>query len=112
MLSGCSSEGEKRPNSDVNDILKGAGVEMQEPQKEYSDEFAALIIADLLPKSEINKIVKPSARQGKAEAILFDYGKRGKSLSFQKGLDFDAQVTFDLLIENEQGINQSKDMHD
>ena len=77
---------------------------MQEPQPEYNDEFAATIIKELLPNSEITKIVAPSARMGKEESILFDYGQRGKLLSFQKALDLDAQATFDILIDDDQGI--------
>lgn len=89
---------------DVYKILKDAGVEMQQPPGEYSNEFAEEIIDRILPRSNISKLVKATARTGEALSVLNDYGDRGKSLSLQKALDLNTFSTFDVLIEREQDI--------
>jgi len=100
----CSFQGESAAQSDAEKLLEKSGVVMQKPPAEYSDKFAESVIEEVLPTVDIIRLVPPSARLGKAEAILFDYGARGRSLSFQRALDLNTLSTVELLIEREEDI--------
>ncbi len=105
VISGASSRGDDGSEAFTRQLLKDAGVVVVEPENEDAYKFAEEIIKYLLPVHEMNKIVSPSARQGKYDIKLFDYGESGKFLTYQRALDLNVMSKhFSLGIDTEQSI--------
>ena len=86
----------------VKNMLENVGVSMETPPKEISEKYAKKIIEMLISEEDLNKISLESKKESDVNAILFDYGDRGKSLSYQKY--FGMNSSFNLLIDRPDGI--------
>ena len=90
--------------SPVERLLNDAGVFMQPPPKGYGKEFGEKIMNLLVTKEEIKKITTPTAKPQPTSATLWDWGKEGKILSYDKNLDLTTGSTINIGIERPEDM--------